>query len=267
MPKKHLFRFSFRNQKKTPPIINLKDTAYLMALDEELKSADDILAKSFPLYVIPVDLNLDLVNASYDEYTRDEMQQLGDIIYIWLESRKLRMAIRQAGYKKRVVRSEQMSEGGRFVAGNRFCLLSDVFPKEVIFDVSQNEKKPVYSVHSFTSVLYNHIDCDYGIVDDAEILYASRLLWDTPISISEASSRNTLDTIASETGYQIRMYPNGEHRNGINFITGSGKIFTTGISPEERAYLRGRGIEVVEIPLRRTASGAGLRCAYGEAVF
>lgn len=266
MPKKHLFRFSFRNQKRTPPI-NVKDAAYLMALEEELKRADDILAKYFPLYVIPIDLNLDLVNAHYDEYTRDEMQQLGDIIYIWLGSTKLSRAIRKAGYKKRVVRSEQMSEGGRFVAGNMFCLVSDVFPGEIISSIAEDVQKPVYPVRSFTSALHNHIDCDYGIVDDAEILYASPMLWTAPISESEAVSRNTLDTIASETGYQIRMYPNGEHRNGINFITGDGALFTVGMDEKEKAYLQKRVIEVVEIPLRRTASGAGLRCAYGEAVF
>jgi hypothetical protein len=52
--------------------------------------------------------------------------------------------------------------------------------------------------------------------------------------------------------------------NGINFITDGNHLFTSIIGYEEKEYLKSRGVTVVEVPLKFTYNGAGLRCLYGE---
>jgi len=264
MPQKHLFRFSFKNQKR---IAITEEFAHLMALEEELKNADDILSKSFPLHTIPVDFE-GRDDKGYDEYTRDAMQQFGNIVYVRPETRKLEIAIRKAGYRSRIVRNKHMSEGGQVVDGNKFCLVSDIIKSEIISRIANDASMPVYPIHSFTSPYHSHIDCDYGIVDAARILYTTlRIGPELYLGEPEDTSRRILYSIAAETDYQPRKYLNGRHPNGINFITSDNALFTTGMHHEEIIHLKTHGIEVVEIPLRHVAAGAGLRCVYGEATF
>ncbi len=311
-PQKHLFRFALENIPEVAEDGPLRDTyRRTRALSKELKRADDVLAKCFPLHVVSVDFE-ERMQEGYSAYARDVIIQIGKDVYVkpriatfwsnyspWLPflpklypfaSSKLEKAIRRAGYDGRLVPSEA-PDGGQIVIGDKFGLISDVYSQKDSLKLAKQAKKPFYRVHSFTSVQNAHIDGDYGVLDEARIIYASQISREIPaeqeLDPYEYDQKlfddcRTLDKLASEKGYELRRYEDrpfvhkkGKRNlealmaiiNGINFLTNNGRLFTKSIHPKETKYLKAKGIEAVEIPLVNTSPGAGLRCVYGEIAF
>ncbi|MDI6721850.1 MAG: hypothetical protein QMD85_05630, partial [Candidatus Aenigmarchaeota archaeon] len=151
------------------------------------------------------------------------------------------------------------------------------------------------SVSSFSR---GHIDCDYQIIEDLNVIYVGRNVWDS----KGRKALKNMEEIAREHNYDLRNYktlpgyislisggeefiehdekrgmilhePPPGHRafsryikvhTGINFIVNENSLFTGFIHPNEEVYLRSKGMQAVEIPLGMMDAGAGLRCIYGE---
>jgi N-dimethylarginine dimethylaminohydrolase len=140
-----------------------------------------------------------------------------------------------------------------------------------------------------------HIDCRFNIVDKARIIYLAMgarpgTMKEGPNPLKERSFE-ALKIAAEKHGYEIRNFfieeekidekikepdvlsaaqkfdpdfVGGHAINGINFITNNDHLFTSIIGNNEKEYLESKGIKVVEVPLKFTYNGAGLRCVYGE---
>ena len=126
-----------------------------------------------------------------------------------------------------------------------------------------------------------HIDCDYQIIDSLKLIYVSH-----NVAVSESESifrdrkpKSKIEEIANLYGYEVREYPTYfadvpkgpqsiseslKRLKGINFILVNETLLTSSIHPDEKEYLKKRGLEAVVIPLGDVAPGAGLRCMYGE---
>ncbi|MBI2574906.1 hypothetical protein HYV82_03405 [Candidatus Woesearchaeota archaeon] len=302
MKQKHLFRFALKN------VPEGEGTERARALSAELERADEFLARDFALHVAPVDYG-QRQSAAYYENARDAAFQLGNSVHVkpgiathWsnfsatgilpylipslpkahpFTSSALEKAIRAAGYEGYLHPHDSLSEGGQFVTGEKFCLVTDSYYAPAVRRVAKLTGTPTYQVHSFTSIWHEHIDGDYAVVDDALLLYTS-LPVGRPVPAQPrfsdheeimrhrglVSTRHKLERITEETGYELRTYRDKEDNNlGINLLTAEGTVFTTGIHPEEKRFLESRGIRVTEIPLRHTTPGEGLRCLYAELAF
>lgn len=313
MSQRHLFRFSLENIPET------EDTRRIRKCSEELDRADEVLARRFQVHTVPVRFE-ERRAEGYMEYARDTMVQIGGMTFVkpeiskflsnlsltgvlgllpWVPQiypfshSKFEREVRRAGYKGGLIPSQWLSEGGQFVVGNKFCLVSDVYFEDphnirTMQRIARLTRKSVYPVHSFTSIAHGHIDCDYGIVDDIGVIYTFLRLGpvlNKPESDNEldielykgvVNSRRVLDEIASEHDYKLRWFRINEKSfdlaedrswnssHGINFLTSNGTLFTTSILPKEKRYLQKHGIEVIEIPLRYVTPRAGLRCVYAE---
>jgi hypothetical protein len=140
-----------------------------------------------------------------------------------------------------------------------------------------------------------HIDCRFNIVDQARIIYMAMgarpgTMKEGPNPLKEESFER-LKEAAKEQGYELRDFfieeekidekirdpevlsagekfgpdlVGGHAINGINFITDGDRLFTSVIGYREKEYLESKGMTVVEVPLKFTYNGAGLRCLYGE---
>lgn len=218
----------------------------------------------------------------------------------WKKS-PLDVLLSELNYALEVVRDKSSSHGGRFVLGKEFVLFSDDFSTEKrrvkTFLRSAGLDVPYYFLPSLTSIGAGHIDCDYAIVDPARVLYGSPGVFSSPGLIRPDDSEKQalkglkeLEHIARAHNFELREYkpdpanylgeapPDGNRAwdasnlweefskrgKGINLIVDGRNIFTSEIHPEERIYLRGKGIEVVVVPLGKVNMGAGLRCIYGE---
>ena len=140
-----------------------------------------------------------------------------------------------------------------------------------------------------------HIDCRYNLVDSARLIYVA--MGARPGTMEEGhnplkeDSFKMLERAAKEHGYEIRdfVFEQGELEarvqfpefkaalgkfgeklvigaitNGINFITNGNVLFTSIIGEREKEYLKSKGVRVVEVPMKFSYNGAGLRCLYGE---
>lgn len=140
-----------------------------------------------------------------------------------------------------------------------------------------------------------HIDCRFNIVDQAKVIYVA--MGARPGTMKERPNPHKERTFAmlrraaQRHGYELRDYIVEDERiaeevrdpkvqavfdrfgtkltigyvhNGINFVTYRDHLFTSIIGHGERTYLESRGVKVVEVPLKFTYAGAGLRCTYGE---
>lgn len=307
MAQKHLFRFALENIPEGTDDRSRDHNERRRALFEELKAVDDILSKYFPIHVVPVDFE-ERQAEGYHEYARDAILQIGNRVYVkpkiatfrsnfelavlftklskfpFLRS-KMEKEIRAIGYRG-FLHPRKFPEGGQLVLGGKFGLVSDNFRFPSAY--SGLAKIPVYPVHSF-GLMDSHIDGDYGILDDAGILYSTIDVESSPAAPETANpldaefdkgyvtTKKSLEEIALTTGYEIRPYRDRKIPDtgdiytdlavgtlGINFLTNEGRLFTSGMHPEEQDFLKAKGIEVIEVSLLHTNPGAGLRCCYGE---
>jgi len=242
------------------------------------------------------------------EHARDVMQQVGAGIFINqtpmpslddltqtnhpnLRSTKLTRTIEEAGFNGNLLPSFLFSEGGKFIPGSKFWLISDAFGKEVAGALSLDLQMSVYRISPLFEgeriQLENgeipkkgpdHIDTFYGVVSGARIIYSALpivpLTYQTELRVAKTKSDTVkkhylnllaLSTIASQHGYELRYFGLiGGQEKGINFIEGEGIIVTNGIKPEEKAHLAKKGIEAIEVTLTNNAGNSGVRCYYAE---
>ncbi len=252
MPQKHLFRIKPIGQ--APGV----DTKLL----EELERLDDQVSTHFPLHLMEVPADEWFYPKEYSGrntvYSRDFIVDHGGIICaqnILERYSEFKRIVRNAGFAGRIIYIPELSEGGCWIFGNSFILVSEKLQR---YWKVEGVGKPLYLLQATFD--HGHIDCDYGLIDDLGILYFR------PDILPD--NQTMLQKIASGSGYELRPYsmPYSENinRNGINFISGDGRLLTTYIDSDEREYLERRGLEVLEFPLEHIDSCSGLRCIYGE---
>jgi hypothetical protein len=140
---------------------------------------------------------------------------------------------------------------------------------------------PAYFMPSLTSIDHDHIDCDYQIVDNAGVLYASLNSFYGEFEEC-AKSRKMLEKIAKLHNLDLREYRTPDEvesidvksdrfhydmirmNHGINSIISDGLFLTAAIHSDERRYLEDKGMKVEIMPLGDVSPGAGLKCVYGE---
>ncbi|PIN86388.1 hypothetical protein COV19_04880 [Candidatus Woesearchaeota archaeon CG10_big_fil_rev_8_21_14_0_10_44_13] len=142
---------------------------------------------------------------------------------------------------KRVAPCILLSEGGKYVIGNEFVLISNFFKpmKGGILDIPSEEPGPlggprldiekhdkillnyvqrikdmslgkeVYIVPSLTSTNGDHIDCDYSIIDSLRVIYTSPNAFH-----EEYGTKEKLEKIAERHNFDLRLYKNCEEEIG-----------------------------------------------------
>jgi hypothetical protein len=265
---KHLFRPNFTLNGK------------LTKRSESFLKTDRALAK----YVNVHTINLDYKQAAgkVSMHGRDCITEWGDDLAIipgLMEIPAFIEIMQRLGYKKRIVPTGIYSEGGLYVFGKEFMLISDVVESEPALFKEAAKCLPVHFVTGISCG--GHIDCDYQIIDSLRLIYMSH---NVAVSESGRSSwkdkkpKSKIEEIAKLYGYEIREYPSYDadvpkeqpiseilkRLNGINSILMNETLLTSSIHPNEKKYLRRSGLEAIVIPLGDVAPGAGLRCMYGE---
>src|SRR3989338_4715439 len=114
--------------------------------------------------------------------------------------KELEVLLSEAGYDKSLCIDDVLSEGGLFVAGREFILISGSY-KSQQKAVKQALKRlginiPVYFLQP--SQPTTHIDCEYGISDSARVLYIQ-----PGISFY---NRIKLAKIANRHNFELREY-------------------------------------------------------------
>jgi len=293
--KKHLFRIQRTDFK------NKEDSREIEEYSNH-EETDKALSQYFPLHVLEVPEET-FTRKDLSVYGRDLATEWGNTLYVKPRllnpilprtfSSPFKKVLKRTGFDKKVVPHEILSEGGMFVFGEEFLLLSDdlIKHKEALEKLARNNglNQPLYFVPSLTSLWHGHIDCDYQILDAPKILYVSHnVIYEIGQNDGE-HIRATLEEITSNHGFELREFKTEErntsndneepttslemleesllksinHTKGINSIV-NGRLFTNSIHPNEEEYLSHRGIKVVKVPIGKMAPGAGLRCLYGE---
>ena len=285
---KNLFRVEFVN----PTDI---DEAGVAEITKSFRTTDNVIAPYMPVHILELD-------AAYARkrhggvYGRDLITEWGNTLFVkpgllnkinlpWRKKSPLEEKLKEIGYDKKVASHEILSEGGLYVIGEEFILISDAYERDAdVFEkVIKNTclELPIYFVPSMTSIRGGHIDCDYQIIDTKKILYGGHNTFHGDSKDSEKAIK-VLEKIMEEHDYELREYvfdetefdePSGLdfdfkdifcRMNGINFITNNREIFTSSISHEEKRYLHDKNISAFAVPLGDTAAGAGVKCVYGE---
>ncbi|MCX6815215.1 MAG: hypothetical protein NTY20_06215 [Candidatus Aenigmarchaeota archaeon] len=283
---KHLFRVKFTNPKS-----GKQQKAYEKT--ESFKVSDEAISRYLDVHVLEVPFQS--INYKTDEkfisvWGRDNMTEWGNALFIKprLSRKPFGKMLRKLGYQKDIEPNIPLSEGGCYVFGDEFILISDIFEKskgkfEKILHNSGLEK-PAYFVPDLTHTEGGHIDCDYQIIDSLKLIYGSGNVFCNGNYEMFTKARKTLEEIAKRHNYDMRKYESsedkkiqadiknwekfcselGQKHNGINSIVHDGKLFTGSIHPEEKEYLQERGMDVITVPLGKMNVGSGLRCVYGE---
>jgi hypothetical protein len=268
---KNLFRVKFTNPKS-----GKQQKAYEKT--ESFKVSDEAISRYLDVHVLEVPFQS--INYKTDEkfisvWGRDNMTEWGNTLFVKprLDKKPFRKMLRKLGYQKDIEPNVPLSEGGCYVFGDEFILITDAFERfqekfERILHNAGLEKR-AYFVPDLVQSESGHIDCDYQIIDSLKLIYGSENLFCDKYRSFETvtKARKTLEEIAKKHNYDIRKYQSsrlGQKRNGINSIIHDGRRFTGYIHPEEREYLQGRGMESITVPLGIMNTGSGLRCVYGE---
>jgi hypothetical protein len=268
---KHLFRLNF-----TGPKIGKQQAAYEKT--ESFKVSDSVISRYLDVHVLEVPFQS--INYKTDEkfisvWGRDNIAEWGSTLFIkpGLDRKPFRKMLKELGYQKDIEPDVPLSEGGCYIFGDEFILISDIFERfrekfEKILHNADLEKR-AYFVPDLVQSESGHIDCDYQIIDSLKLIYGSENLFCEKYGGFEtvAKARKTLEEIAGKHNYDIRKYESpkrGKKRNGINSIIHDNKLFTGSVHPEEGEYLQGRGMDVIRVPLGKMNTGSGLRCVYGE---
>ncbi|MFA6088444.1 MAG: hypothetical protein WC755_01145 [Candidatus Woesearchaeota archaeon] len=288
---KHLFRVNFINA----------NTSFKEEVEKKsasFKVSDDFLSKHFPVHVFDVSLTDFCYNIPI--YGRDSMVEWFDTLLVknqlyaypgFLDYMK------NIGYNKHILPSEYLSEGGQFLFGKNFVLVSSIFKKE-LFDRLFKDVINTENIHSapfYSNQVQAHIDMDYQLLEEFGIVYYDERLLTKKDEFRGAAT--LLERISEQYCCELRKYPqpsegiviskkdvrtvNGKDIyvpniddythldyfkkfNGINFIVDNYKIFTSHIDEKERNYLKMKGADVFIVPTGLISVGAGIRCVYGE---
>ena len=288
---KNLFRVNFTN-----PAEEEKEYA---DKHESFKETDGLISQHIPVHVFDVPIRC----GNYDFlFGRDVMVEWHNALLVKKELFQNPSFIdfmEKIGYQKRILPHDSLSEGGCFVFGKEFLLMSDIFEKhkELFLELLKGSRLdlPIYFMPSLTSEYHNHIDCDYQIIDRLRLVYVNENL--NRVNVPKAKkARKTLEEIAKRHDYEIREYKafdkdylvtvkeedmvldvdgssvinEGDYYDfflkmtGINFILNGSRLFTGFVHPEEKEFLQSKGLEAEVVPVGKVNSGAGLRCIYGE---
>ncbi len=259
---------------------------------DSFRISDEAISEQMNVHVLDMPL-LEAKEGSISIYGRDNIIEWGDTLYVKPglaggdSSSPFEKMMRNLGYQKHIEPQFTLSEGGLYVFGKEFFLVSDIFRPELrkkFKKVAKNAGLDVtlYFLPSLTTRDPGHIDCDYQVIDSLRLIYGSNRIF----SHDEyyRGVRKKLEGIARRHNYGLRRYVSSEEDeptgtidfncenyhdiarkfNGINSIINNGKLLTSSIHPDERKYLKEKGMEVGIIPLGKVAPGAGLRCVYGE---
>lgn len=275
---KKLFRVEFTDPK------NRHDEEFIER-SQSFRVSDQALSKHIDVHVLKLPMSY-AREKKVGMYGRDRITEWGNLLVInpGLCDNRFGGMMDDLGYKGPGYSDELLSEGGLYVMGKEFILISDNLEQNNDFFKEIMDKSglniPFYFLPSLTSTSGGHIDCDYQVIDSLRILYAGHnaMTGDTD---KDKKIRKRLEDIASKHNYELRLYRHEEvtpshglkiadflgtlakRTNGINFIT-NGVVLTGAIHPEEKEYLSQKGMETAVIPLGNVSPGAGLRCVYGE---
>ena len=198
--------------------------------------------------------------------------------------------MRRLNYEGAIIPHEALSEGGLYIFGKEFILVSDHLEPNAEF-IRKTAREagpdvPVYFLPSITSQRHGHIDCDYQFIDSRKLLYASHNVFHGKTEAS-VHALAKMKEIARRHNYWLKEYLTGERNgnyaempdewsledairadsirmNGINLINSANAVLTGSMHSKEKRYLQQHGVESVVVPLGKVGPGAGLRCVYGE---
>jgi hypothetical protein len=267
---------------------------------ESFKETDKLVSAYFPFH----SLDIPIRKGNYHFlFGRDIMVEWPGYLFVkeaLFKANSFNDFMKKLDYHNEIFPQDSFSEGGCFVFGENFWLISDIFEKnsEVISELQKRTDVdiPFYFMPSISSVYNSHIDCDYQMIDKLKLLYINQNI--TEVRIPEVEkARKRLEDIARMHNYDIREYPSLDKEDiallkkedldideygsavaalsddnykfflkssGINFISTGSLLLTGFIHDKEKEFLESKGLEVKMLPIGKVNCGAGLRCIYGE---
>lgn len=289
---KQLFRVNFVNPKNS-------QEEELVEITKSFQVSDKAISEHIPVHILDLPASY-AQKKNIGVYGRDQITEWGNSLFVTpgLLNRSSKSPspfeklMRKAGYRKKIFPDEVLSEGGLYVFGKELILISDRLKqnKEALEKVVKDSglNLPIYFLPSTTSHSDRHIDSDYQIIDSLKLIYGCHNLFNKGVDGTK-KALSQLEIIAKRHNYDLRLYEFDDtallddedydldinklidklfHNttikvNGINCIN-NGIILTSSIHPEEKDYLKQKGLETLIIPLGDVNPGAGLRCVYGE---
>lgn len=204
---KNLFRVNLTNPRNDDEKIVREKT-------ESFSETDKALTPYFSIHVLETPFDL---HKESSWYGRDLITEWDGVLFTkpaLFGNPLFKEMMKRLGYKGEIVPHHALSEGGRFILGRDFALISDVYePFRTELEKTMKITGLNLPLHFVPSVIdtvkyvngAGHIDCDYQIVDNLKILYLNENM----IGISSELDREAIkiaEEIAREYGYDLREY-------------------------------------------------------------